>query len=208
LTASGAYVGLTNDFAEDIGLEVPDLQPETLQRLREVLPSFGNYGNPLDVTAGFSPDALAVATKALIDDPNVGMLFISFPINLPIGVRNFNKGMADSPKPKVMVALGDTWELPPETVQAIKESPAVFARSSDRILRAITLYTRYGRLLARPRAGAAPAPIKDLPRLGKGAQPEWLGKKVLAAAGVRVPAGELARSADEAAAVAKRIGYP
>ncbi len=149
LTASGAYVGLTNDLAEDIGLEIPELDPATLAKVKEVLPPFGNYGNPLDVTAGFSPDALAAATKALIDDPNVGMLFISFPINLPIAVRNFNKGMANSPKPKVLVALGDTWELSPETVQAIKEGPAVFSRSSDRMLRAITLYTRYGRLLAR-----------------------------------------------------------
>jgi acyl-CoA synthetase (NDP forming) len=76
------------------------------------------------------------------------------------------------------------------------------------MLRAITLYTRYGRLLARPRAGASPEPIKGLPKLGKGPQPEWLGKKVLAAADVRVPDGDLARTVDEAAVVAKRIGYP
>jgi succinyl-CoA synthetase beta subunit len=50
--------------------------------------------------------------------------------------------------------------------------------------------------------------MKELPKLGKGAQPEWLGKKVLAAAGVRVPNGELARTADEAITAAKRIGYP
>jgi acyl-CoA synthetase (NDP forming) len=208
LTASGAYVGLTNDFAEEIGLELPEIEPATLAKVKEVLPSFGNYGNPLDVTAGFSPEALAVATKALIDDPNVGMLFISFPINLPIAVKNFNKGMADSPKPKVMVALGDTWQLPPETVQAVKESPAVFARSSDRMMRAITHYTRYGRSLARTRVAANPAPFPGMPKLGKGAQPEWLGKKILAAAGIRVPEGELARTADDAVAVAKRAGYP
>ena len=93
-------------------------------------------------------------------------------------------------------------------MEAVKQGPAVFCRSSDRMLRAIALYTRYGRLLARPRAHAKPEPIKGLPKLGKGAQPEWLGKKVLAAAGIRVPDGELARTADEAAAVAKRIGYP
>src|SRR5207253_7625376 len=97
LTASGAYVGLTNDFAEEIGLELPEIEPATLAKVKEVLPSFGNYGNPLDVTAGFSPEALAVATKALIDDPNVGMVFISFPINYATVVRAFNKGMADSP---------------------------------------------------------------------------------------------------------------
>jgi acyl-CoA synthetase (NDP forming) len=47
-----------------------------------------------------------------------------------------------------------------------------------------------------------------MPKLGKGAQPEWLGKKVLSAAGIRVPDGELARTADEAVAVATRVGYP
>jgi acyl-CoA synthetase (NDP forming) len=212
LTASGAYVGLTNDFAEEIGLELPEIEPATLAKVKEVLPPYGNYGNPLDVTAGFSPDALAVATKALIDDPNVGMLFISFPINLPIAVKNFNKGMADSRKPKIMVALGDTWQLPPETVQAVKESPAVFARSSDRMMRAITHYTRYGRSLARTRVPANPAPFPGMPQLGQGtqngAQPEWLGKKILSAAGIRVPEGDLARTADDAVAVAKRVGYP
>jgi acyl-CoA synthetase (NDP forming) len=208
LTASGAYVGLTNDFAEDVGLELPDLDPATLAKIEEVLPSFGNYGNPLDVTAGFAPEALAVATKALLDDPNTGMLFISFPISAPRPIQNFNKGMEGSTKPKVLVALGDTWQLPPDVLQAAAESPAVFSRSSDRMLRAITLYTRYGASLARTRVAPNPAPFPGMPTLQKGTQPEWLGKKVLSAAGIRVPDGELARTPDDAAAVAKRIGYP
>jgi acyl-CoA synthetase (NDP forming) len=136
------------------------------------------------------------------------MLFISFPIRYAAMVKAFNKGMADSPKPKVMVALGDTWPLGPDVLQAVAEGPAVFSRSSDRMLRAITLYTRYGRLLARPRAAVSPAPVKGLPAIGRGTQPEWLAKQVIKAAGVRVPEGGLARSADEAAAVAKRVGYP
>jgi acyl-CoA synthetase (NDP forming) len=83
----------------------------------------------------------------------------------------------------------------------------VYSRSSDRMMRAVALYTRYGRLLARKRAAAA-EPIARLPALAKGAQAEWLGKQALAAAGVRVPAGKLARTPDEAAAVAREIGYP
>jgi acyl-CoA synthetase (NDP forming) len=208
LTASGAFVALTNDFAEDLGLDLPELAPETLKRVCEVLPSYGNYGNPLDVTAGFSQDALPMAIKALIDDPNVGMLFISFPINVGATVRNFNKGMEGSPKPKVLVALGDTWPLAADVIEAVKESPAVFSRSSDRMLRAIALYTRYGRMLARSRAPASNEPFEALPPLGDGTQPEWLCKKALAAAGIRVPMGELARTPDEAAAIAQRIGYP
>jgi acyl-CoA synthetase (NDP forming) len=207
LTASGAYVGLTNDFAEDIGLDLPELEPATLKKVNELLPPYGNYGNPLDTTAGFMPESLPAVVKALIDDPNVGMLFISFPISMPIPVRAFNKGMADSPKPKVMVALGDSWQLSPEVMTAVKESPAMFARSSDRMFRAIAEYTRYGRLLARKRT-KAPALIKAMPKLGNGPQPEWLGKKILAAAGIAVPAGELVRTPDEAVDVAERVGYP
>src|SRR5712691_3152332 len=48
LTASGAYVGLTNDFAEEVGLELPELAPATLKKVSEALPAYGHYGNPLD----------------------------------------------------------------------------------------------------------------------------------------------------------------
>jgi acyl-CoA synthetase (NDP forming) len=136
------------------------------------------------------------------------MLFISFPISTGIPVKAFNQGMAGTSKPKAMVALGDTWQLGPDVLEAVKESPAVFSRSSDRMMRAIALYTKYGRSLARKRVAVPAEPIKGLPKLGNGTQPEWLGKKALAAAGIRVPDGDLARNADEAAAVAKRIGYP
>jgi len=208
ITASGAYVGLTNDFAEDVGLELPELDPATLKTIRETLPSYGNYGNPLDTTAGFAPPMLPVVTRAMIDDPNVGMLFISFPINNPVPVRGFNEGMRHSDKPKVFCALGDTWPLGDEVAAAANESPAVYSRSSDRMMRAVALYTKYGRLLARSRGTGTPAPIAGLPALSKGAQPEWRGKQALAAAGIRVPAGKLARSADEAVAVAREIGFP
>jgi acyl-CoA synthetase (NDP forming) len=208
LTASGAYVALTNDLAEEIGLDLPELEPTTLKTIKETLPSYGNFGNPLDTTAGFSPEMLPIVTKALIEDPNVGMLFISFPIRTAVPVKAFNEGMAHSSKPKVMVALGDAWPLAGDVEAAVKESPAVFSRSSDRMLRAIAHYTRYGRNLARPRLSIASRPIPGLPKLGRGTQPEWLGKRLIAAAGIRIPDGALARTAGEAATLAKQIGYP
>jgi acetate---CoA ligase (ADP-forming) len=136
------------------------------------------------------------------------MLFISFPINTAVPVRAFNEGMAHSPKPKVMVALGDTWELDADVDEAAKEGPAVYSRSSDRMLRAIAHYIRYGRSLARNRVTGVAEAVTGLPKLKHGAQPEWLGKKILAAAGVWLPDGALARTLDEAVAIAERIGYP
>src|SRR5258707_11348076 len=106
------------------------------------------------------------------------MLFIWFPTSYAAVAVAFNKGMADSPKPKVLVALGDTWPLAPDIMQAVKESPAVFSRSSYPMLRAITLYTGHGRSPARTRVPANPAPFPCLPQLGKGTQPEWVSKKI------------------------------
>ena len=48
----------------------------------------------------------------------------------------------------------------------------------------------------------------SIPQLGAGTQPEWLGKKVLAALGITTPAGELARTVEAAVTIADRIGYP
>jgi acyl-CoA synthetase (NDP forming) len=211
LTASGAFVALINDAAEHLGLEFPALAPATMEKLRAALPVFGTPSNPLDTTAGAAPGANIPMTRALLEDPNIGSLFISYPIAGPKGVNvlgEFIKGMEGNTKPVVVVALGDTSPLIPE-LQAVADSgPFVFHRSSDRCLRSIAQYHAYGKLLARKRGDANPQPFAGLPQLGKGAQPEWLGKKVLAAAGIRVPEGGLARTVEEAAATAKRIGYP
>jgi acyl-CoA synthetase (NDP forming) len=41
-----------------------------------------------------------------------------------------------------------------------------------------------------------------------GTQPEWLGKKVLNAAGISVPHGDLAKTVEQALEIANRIGFP
>lgn len=211
LTASGAFVALINDFTENSGLEFPELAPATMEKLRAALPAFGTPNNPLDTTAGSAPGSNIPMTKALLEDPNIGSLFISYPIAGPKGVTTigeFVKGMEGNTKPVVVVALGDNSPLTPELQAAADAGPFVFHRSSDRCLRSLTHFHRYGKLLARPRGNASPAPFSGLPAMGSGPQPEWLGKKVFAAAGIRVPEGGLAKSVDEAVATAKRIGYP
>ena len=211
LTASGAFVALINDFTENSTLEFPALTPETMEKLRAALPAFGTPNNPLDTTAGSAPGSNIPMTKALLADPNIGSLFISYPIAGPKGVTTigeFTKGMEGNTKPVVVVALGDNSPLAPELQAAADAGPFVFHRSSDRCLRSLEHFHRYGRLLARPRGNSNPAPFSGLPAMGKGPQPEWLGKKVFAAAGIRVPEGGLAKSVDEAVATAKRIGYP
>jgi acyl-CoA synthetase (NDP forming) len=206
LTASGAIVGIINDFADEIGLDLPELEPATLKLLTGSLPDFGTYGNPLDITTAYAPDNLPAITKALLDDANIGMLMFS--AALGVQVNKLNEGMGGSSKPIVLTLLGDGSALPPPIAEAAAVSPAIISRSTDRMLRTAANLIRYGRSLARTPLRTTAEPFENLPALGRGAQPEWLGKKILAAAGIRVPAGDLARTVDKAIAVAARVGYP
>src|SRR6202050_4886954 len=162
LTASGAYVGLTNDFSEEIGLEIPELEPATLKKISETLPSYGNYGNPLDTTAGFTPAILPAVTKALIDDPNVGMLFVSFPINTAIPVRAFNEAMTHSPKPgnSDLIWTRRRKKVPPSTpVRPIACcGPLRFTPNTGAPLRASGLSTRPHRSRGCPNSARGHSP--------------------------------------------------
>ena len=210
LTASGAYVGLTNDFAEDIGLDLPELDPATLKKVSEVLPAYGNYGNPLDVTAGFSPDALPTAVKALIDDPNVGMLFISFPISTAGRGQAFNKGMADSPKPKVHG--GARRHLAARRPMSCRRSTKVRRCSRARRTACCARSRSIPATAARSRARACaadPAPFAGHAeaRQGRAAgmarQEGPVGGRHPRAGTASLPARRTRRSA-----IAKRVGYP
>jgi acetate---CoA ligase (ADP-forming) len=206
LSASGAICAIVNDVAEALDFDIPVLEPSTVKRLTELLPAFNTYRNPLDVTTACPAENMPHVTRALLDDPNVGMLLISAASGLP--VDKMNEGMMGSEKPAILVLLGDGSPLMPHIAEAVKVTPAVFSRSTDRSLRAVANYTRYGRALAAARKRVIHARLTNLPPIGRGPQAEWFGKRILAAAGIRVPAGELARSANEAVSVAERVGFP
>ena len=107
----------------------------------------------------------------------------------------------------MLAMLGDSSTLPPEFMDAARESKVVLSRSSDRTLRAMAKVVAYGNHpdLA-PTAQAIP--FDELPQMTSGTQPEWLGKKVLSAAGISVPQGDLAKTVEQALEIANRIGFP
>ncbi len=80
VTQSGGAGVLMADRAEELGLEVPQLGPETVSRLRDILPAFGAANNPVDVTAQFitEPEILRESVKALLDDPEIDIAVIWF----------------------------------------------------------------------------------------------------------------------------------
>ena len=54
-------------------MQVPQLAPATLAKLRDIVPSFGSLLNPIDVTAAIFNDLSLInrTLQAILDDPNV-----------------------------------------------------------------------------------------------------------------------------------------
>ena len=214
LTFSGAFCAIAHDFCDDLGLDVPPLSPATEAMLATQLPAFAPPHNPLDLTTQpvFQPELMRIGPQALLNDDALGSLVISIPTGTPkhamLYLQGLIEAMKGSTKPVVFSILGDQSPLPGDFAALVRERRIILSRSADRSLRAMARATFYARAIERARCVVDAEPFANLPKLGKGNQPEWLGKQLLAAAGVRIPLGQLARTVDEAVKTAASLGYP
>lgn len=214
LTFSGAYCAIAHDFCEDIGLDLPTLSEKTTALMRAELPDFLTPQNPLDLATlpAFKPELMHTGPKALMDDENLGSLVLSVPISSERHAKAYMQGVIDatkgSDKPVAFTVLGDRSTLAPVFDDLARANGMIVSRSVDRALRAMALVTAYGRDVEKSARRVAVRDFGTLPDLTTGPQPEWLGKKVLAAIGVAVPDGALAVDLDAAQAIAARIGFP
>jgi acetate---CoA ligase (ADP-forming) len=210
---SGAFCSIAHDVCEDLGVEVPSLSPEIEAALKPQVPAFIPPKNPLDLGTQplWQPELVQIGVEALLSDPAIGGVAISIPPAAPANANAFIQKIiaakSKSDKPVMLAMLGDSSTLPPEFVEAARESKVVLSRSSDRTLRAMAKVITYGNhpdLTATSQA----IPFDELPMITSGTQPEWLGKKVLSVAGIQVPQGDLAGTVEKAVEIANRIGFP
>ncbi|MGZ4299649.1 MAG: CoA-binding protein, partial [Solirubrobacteraceae bacterium] len=80
MTCSGGDSAQGADEAQQLGLELPELSPQTQARLAELLPSAATVANPLDYTAMIWGDvqALGELVRALGEDPAIGQVLVFY----------------------------------------------------------------------------------------------------------------------------------
>ncbi|HUG24443.1 acetate--CoA ligase family protein [Piscinibacter sp.] len=217
VTGSGAMKNIALDFADDIGLALPALSSATTARLTAMLPAYAVAENPLDYTTiGVrNPGLIGEIIDTMLADENIGNLVLSIPAGPAVAQRDKAEhllpAVARAAKPAVLVLIGDNGPIEPFFVDAIRDSGVPFFRSPDRALRALARVAAYGEALQRAEratrgtASAIPLPASVPP---SGVFAEYQGKQWLAKAGLAIPKGRLARSADEAVAIAADIGFP
>lgn len=216
VTASGALCGITADYVEPLGLDIPALAEAQAAQLREHLPAYTPPRNPLDLgtLVGWKPELIALGMTAVLSDPAVGCVLCSLPMPGPeasvVWLSSYLRGIQGSAKPSIFVMQNEDVPFTPTFIATAQAAGAIVMRSPERALRALARLARFARGEAAREAAQAlrNEPLVGVPALGTGTQVEWLGKQVLQAIGVPVPQGALARSADEVVQIAQRIGWP
>ncbi|RTL50924.1 MAG: CoA-binding protein [Bradyrhizobiaceae bacterium] len=212
LTQSGGAGVLMADRAQEVGLSVPILQPETQKALHKVIPGFGAVGNPVDVTGQFvaDPNLLLESVKLMLADPNIDVGIIWFQLmegHVEKLVQVLKEIRDQVTKPFVVC-----WVAAPEAgVRALRDLGIAVLRGAEPAVDAVAALVHYAQ--ARRTWLERSGQRKDIkiPRIdiqSGGVLSTMDGVQLLDRNGVPHTATVLAKSADEAANAARTIGYP
>lgn len=231
ISVSGGAAGLMSDLATDCGVQFAQLTDETQAKLRDVVPEFGNVGNPLDVTGQgvFQPDLLERSLDLLAADPGVDAIVYarSFASRIDGATPAFQalqRSIASNPDiPFLAMSLAGGHFFPTPTADVPMLEPqhrldgVPFLQGAEYGLKAVGALMRYaaflrarqsehgGRHVEPTAREAARRVISQASGVRLSARQ---GSAILAAYGISLPAEGLARTRPEAVALADRIGYP
>jgi len=210
-TQSGGAGVMMADRAEEIGLAMPTLTPETQNRLASVMPAFGASGNPVDVTGEFvaRPELLRESVVALMDDPSVhvGIVWLQLmTAHVDTLVRIFAEIRDRTTKPFFVCWVA----APNEALRRLRELGIVVFAAGERAVEAaaaLVRYSQFQRQVADAQVPSLPAP--NIPRdVVEGVQPTVLATEWLSEAGIPMAPVALARNADQAVRLWRATGSP
>jgi len=217
INLSGGETGICADMGEMAGIEYPDFQDATLEKLRELLPSYASPANPLDTTATISYDAdvYADVLQTVMDDPNIGLVVVGYTLLHEIAdpcihymARGIEKVVAgDRSKPLVMLPFFEN-SRNPEYLDKLANlgvpvlPPPTYGFAALRHLMDFVRYEPDANTLelAVPKNDALTPVHRTLS--------EFESAAILREYGVRTPEGAIASSAVEAVKIADSLGYP
>jgi len=220
ITISGGAGILMTDECIAGGMQVAELAPETREKLRTIVPSYGSLLNPIDVTAAIFNDLSLInrTLQTIVDDPNVdcvAMINASLQGEIAQKVATEIVAVASKTDKPIAIAWSARDAVAPEAYALLDGAKIPHYKSPVRCGRALVALSQFAASRRRREARRQETPLRiERPAAkqslaGKTADvTEHAAKRILAEYGIPVTQEELAKGADEALAAAKRIGYP
>jgi acetyl coenzyme A synthetase (ADP forming)-like protein len=223
VTNAGGPGILCTDACEAEGLLVPELSNPIRERLRSFLPAAASVSNPVDMIASAGPDSYRRTIETVLPSSDIDALVI---IYIPID-RNDSDRVAQAiregvqsgreaggKKPVLACIMSEKSRAPLECNETIPTY--LFPEAAAKVLaRTYEYYEWREKPLAMVPgfSNVQQDAARSVIERAIGARgPSWLGaqesRAVLDAFGIPQVAGELALSADQAADIANRLGFP
>ncbi|MGE5618074.1 MAG: acetate--CoA ligase alpha subunit [Sphingomonadaceae bacterium] len=219
VTNAGGPGIMASDAAERLGLKIANLTPETTEKLQAALPPQASAHNPVDVLGDALADRYATATELVLQDPNVHAVLVLLTPQVMTNPTETAKAIAEVvrkyDKPVLTSFMG---------AGEVKEGVGILSANSipnypfpERAMEALAAMVRYRRWLDSPELTIPTFEVNKVAvsnlftrfrKEGRLTLGEVEGRSVLEAYGIRIPKGDLARSAADAARLASSIGFP
>lgn len=218
VTNAGGPGIIATDAAERVGLQLASFEPDTVAKLRASLPPTASVFNPVDIIGDARADRYAVAVESVLPDPGVdGLLVLLTPqavTQVEETARVVARCAGRTSKPVLASFIGGVrLEQGLEILRAAGVPNYPFPEGAVAAFKALADYREWQAepvdgpvefRVDRESARAAIANARQAGRTTMGIE----AMDLLAAYGIRLPTSRLARSADEAAALASEVGFP
>ncbi|MBZ5561747.1 MAG: bifunctional acetate--CoA ligase family protein/GNAT family N-acetyltransferase [Acidobacteriia bacterium] len=225
LTNAGGPGVLATDSLIAVGGELAELSEETLTALNAILPKEWSHGNPIDILGDATPERYAKALEIVSKDPNTdGLLTVLTPQAMtdPTQIAERLKTFAKlEGKPILASWMGGAGVAAGEAILNHTGIPTfAYPDTAARIFCYMWQYSYNLRGLyetpvpitefdqSLPGRAEADKIIQAARQAGRSLLTEVESKQLLAAYGIPTVETRVAKSADEAVALAEQIGYP
>lgn len=219
ITNAGGPGIMATDASIRYGLEMASFTAETTQKLRAALPPHASIGNPIDVIGDARHDRYQAALEIALADANVDGVIVLLTPQAMTEIEETARVIVESAKSSEKPILGCFMGVVDVSagVHILKANGVPCYTFPEDAVRALAAMSRYMNWVTRPRTEVKTFPVEKeratqlLATATRGAHgfiSEEAAFQVLEAYGLPLLPWGVARTAEEAAAAARRIGFP
>lgn len=218
LTNAGGPGVIAADGVEQHGLQLAELSPQTVTALTNLLPPAASKNNPVDMLASAGPKEYEVCLRLLLADPQVDavlVLSVPPPIYPAVQIAEQLIPIIQASKKPVLIALTGG-QLVDEAVEMFRKAHVPAYPFPERAASALACLARRAEFLSQEEATYAPLADVKTERahrlLTETPTGSWLDPEACSRLmdAYRIPnaAVRLARTPEEAASMAAKMGFP